>query len=79
MATAGIQYNQAEVDKVVQHFLGTLPQGSLQGLGSPLVETLAQASLFAMQHQMEWLPALDMKASDEETIKAMSSTSTARM
>eukprot|EP00973_Karenia_brevis_P050406 6995900-Karenia_brevis.AAC.1 len=32
-----------------------------------------------MQHQMEWLPALDMKASVEETIKAMSCTSTARI
>eukprot|EP00973_Karenia_brevis_P057850 8053171-Karenia_brevis.AAC.1 len=78
-ATAAIPYNQIESDNVVQRFLGTLPQGSPQGLGSPMVETLAQASLFAMQHQMEWLPALDMQASDEETFKAMSSTSTGRM
>eukprot|EP00973_Karenia_brevis_P077981 10832918-Karenia_brevis.AAC.1 len=35
-ATAGMEYNQKELDQVVQHFLGTLPQGTPQGLGSPL-------------------------------------------
>eukprot|EP00973_Karenia_brevis_P075854 10539358-Karenia_brevis.AAC.1 len=48
-AVAGISYNQVELDNVVQHFLGTQPEGSPQGHGSPLVDTMAQASLFSMK------------------------------
>eukprot|EP00973_Karenia_brevis_P051565 7160876-Karenia_brevis.AAC.1 len=37
------------------------------------------ASLCAVQHQMECLPALDMEAPDQDPVQAMGSTSTARM
>eukprot|EP00973_Karenia_brevis_P085258 11833910-Karenia_brevis.AAC.1 len=33
-ATSGVPFNQVELGNVVQHFLGTLPQGSPQGHGS---------------------------------------------
>eukprot|EP00973_Karenia_brevis_P078325 10876041-Karenia_brevis.AAC.1 len=32
-----------------------------------------------MQHKLEWLPELDMQASDQETIKLMCSTSAAML
>eukprot|EP00973_Karenia_brevis_P008744 1181871-Karenia_brevis.AAC.1 len=73
-----MDYNQGDLDKVVQHFLGTLPQGVPQGLGSPLIETLAQASLHAVRQRMAYLPYLDMQEADQDTVKAMSRTSAAR-
>eukprot|EP00973_Karenia_brevis_P026411 3643651-Karenia_brevis.AAC.1 len=49
-------YKLAELDAVVEHFLGIMLEDSLQGLGSPLVETMQQASMFAMQDKWEQPP-----------------------
>eukprot|EP00973_Karenia_brevis_P046264 6414237-Karenia_brevis.AAC.1 len=38
---------------------------------------MAQASLFAMQHKLEWMAGLDMQVSDPVTNSALISTSTA--
>eukprot|EP00973_Karenia_brevis_P040847 5652169-Karenia_brevis.AAC.1 len=57
-------YKQAELDAVVEHFLGIMPEDSPQGLGSPLVETTQQASMFAMKDKLEQPPKIDIITPD---------------
>eukprot|EP00973_Karenia_brevis_P024139 3332105-Karenia_brevis.AAC.1 len=74
-----MDYNQVELDQVVEHFLGTLPENSPQGHGSPMVDTMHQASLYAMKDKLESMALLDLVAQDPKTNKALVSTSTAKL
>eukprot|EP00973_Karenia_brevis_P001057 144020-Karenia_brevis.AAC.1 len=69
-----MEYNELELDQVVEHFLGTQPANSPQGHGSPLVDTMHQASLFAIRDKPEPMPMLDQLAQDTKTNMALVST-----
>eukprot|EP00973_Karenia_brevis_P028592 3941326-Karenia_brevis.AAC.1 len=74
-----MDYNQLELDQVVEHFLGTQPPSSPQGHGSPLVDTMHQASLYAMKDKLGIMPQLNLVAQDTTTNMAMVSSRTAKL
>eukprot|EP00973_Karenia_brevis_P007811 1059135-Karenia_brevis.AAC.1 len=56
-----------------------MPENSPQGHGSPLVGTMAQASLYAMKNKLEHMAKLEMVTQDPKTNAAVVSSSTARL
>eukprot|EP00973_Karenia_brevis_P057522 7999881-Karenia_brevis.AAC.1 len=63
-------YKQAELDAVVEHFLGIMLEGSPQGLSSPFVETMQQASMFAMKDMLEQPPKIEIITPDNPQANA---------
>eukprot|EP00973_Karenia_brevis_P058414 8134366-Karenia_brevis.AAC.2 len=49
---------------VVEHFLGIMPEHCPQGHGSPLVETMEQATVFALQEKLRGPMKLELVQPD---------------